>query len=199
MSSFCAICYENFDDHDVILACMPCNCEREEASTKFCVRCIELVCERSSFHNNIGRCPRCSTLIQVKDQRIIVAAEQPSIQCIMCQQLRFPSAERSDLCAPCFIGANNPLRYECDRCHRVQRIDHPMYRYQLTPNSFGTATWACHQGCMNYSKWRIIPQDVRRVPVEDAPDGWNLREQEFEVIREIRRAERREGSMCIIQ
>ena len=64
-----------------------------------------------------------------------------------------------------------------------------MYRYQPDPTSFGAATWACHQGCHDYTTWRIVPRDVDKVPLDDAPEGWGWREQEIEVIRQLRRAE----------
>ena len=50
--------------------------------------------------------------------------------------------------------------YECARCHRIQEIPHPMWRYQKGPNDYGTASWACHQGCDAFTHWRIIPEDV---------------------------------------
>ena len=50
--------------------------------------------------------------------------------------------------------------YECARCHRIQEIPHPMWRYQKGPNDYGTASWACHEGCDAFTHWRIIPEDV---------------------------------------
>ena len=78
-----------------------------------------------------------------------------------------------------------PLRYECDRCHRVQLIAHPMYRYQPDPLTFGTDTWACHAGCGTYTHWRIVADDANRIPPEECPETWGRRD---EWIREIREA-----------
>jgi hypothetical protein len=64
-----------------------------------------------------------------------------------------------------------------------------MYRYQPNPTSYGGATWACHVGCADYTRWRILPEDVESVPVEDAPESWGLEEEEIETVRSIRRGE----------
>lgn len=193
----CAICYETFNNENGVLkAPMPC-CEVNQASTIFCIRCIEIICERSSGEDNIGKCPRCSQYIEVRDG-VVVKSTAPLIVCSICRQRRLHCVGRDrehTICVSCHFGIQNRLRYECDRCHRIQMIPHPMYRYQEHPTSFGNTTWACHVGCGDYTRWRIIPLDVRRVPVDDAPDSWGLQEHEFETIRGIRRAElqRREG------
>mmetsp|Transcript_16796 Transcript_16796/g.31826 ORF Transcript_16796/g.31826 Transcript_16796/m.31826 type:complete len:225 (+) Transcript_16796:155-829(+) len=146
---------------------------------------------------NIGKCPRCSQYIQVKNG-VVCKSTAPLIECSICKQKRLAHTNnnnnngqllRQKICVACFFGINNRLRYECEGCHRFQMIPHPMYRYQEYPTSFSTSTWACHVGCHDYTRWRIIASDVRKVPVDDAPDGWSLREQEFETIRGIRRAE----------
>lgn len=172
------------------MATLPC-CEREEATTKFCFRCIELVCKESS---NFGKCPRCNGPIEIQEDGRSIAIGQGCLRCHMCGHKKniscFNSPTRG-ICSICEVGVNNPLRYECNRCHRVQRIPHPMYRYQPRPTEFGEASWACHRGCNDYTYWRILPADVLLVPADDAPEGWaaDLQEQQLERIREIRRQE----------
>ena len=92
------------------------------------------------------------------------------------------------------MGARHPLLYECARCGGVQRIPHPMWRYQPTPSAFGDVTWACHVACDDYTTWRVHPDDAPRVPLADAPDGWGARDEWLAGVRAIRRNEsRREG------
>merc|ERR1739841_182045 len=66
---------------------------------------------------------------------------------------------------------------------------HPMYRYQENEWSFGGPTWFCHQRCGDYTHWRIVEADIGKVPVEDVPEGWGMRDREIEEVRRIRRAE----------
>mmetsp|Transcript_24001 Transcript_24001/g.31877 ORF Transcript_24001/g.31877 Transcript_24001/m.31877 type:complete len:189 (+) Transcript_24001:117-683(+) len=184
----CAICFETFGEDGTSQATMPC-CGNEGSSMKFCVRCIEVICQQRS--SGVGVCPICKAFIQVTaDQSVIISEEKR--RCGMCCQKKSASCFNSregSICSICELGRQNPARYECDRCHQVQRIPHPMYRYQPTPTEFGGATWACHQRCGDYTHWRIIPEDISRVPVDDTPEGWGGRVhgQDFESIREIRR------------
>jgi hypothetical protein len=55
-----------------------------------------------------------------------------------------------------------PLRYQCDRCHGLQRIPHPMWRYMPAPDAFGTETWAC-QRCHDFTHWRVCAVDTDRI------------------------------------
>ena len=93
-----------------------------------------------------------------------------------------------NLCEPCLYGSLHTLRYECDGCHRTQRIPHPMWRYQADPDSYGGATWACHQRCGSYTHWRVIPADLPRVPMQDRPASWGT-EAWMEQVRAARRQE----------
>ena len=78
----------------------------------------------------------------------------------MCRQERLIVDE--SCCSACLLGRRlGPLRYECDSCHRVQPIVHPMYRYQPTAADFGNDTWACHVGCQEQTHWRILPAGAR--------------------------------------
>lgn len=185
MSKSCAICYLDFEEDNLCRAILPC-CERKDSTLQFCTLCIDLLCQRSYRLDNITECPRCKAYIQVRDGVIVNVQEAP-IQCAICFQRRLPSDQHASICSACFLGIQNPLRYECSQCHRVQRIAHPMYRYQEHPTEFGNTSWACQRGCGDYTKWRIISADIGKVPIDDAPEGWGFMEQEFENIRQIRR------------
>ena len=62
------------------------------------------------------------------------------------------------------------LGYECNRCHQIQPIPHPMYRSQRGPREYSNWSWACHRGCNDYTHWRIIPQDASQV----GPQGGSI-------------------------
>jgi hypothetical protein len=65
------------------------------------------------------------------------------------------------------------IEYECDRCHNFQHIGHPMYRYQSSPNTFSTATWACQSlGCRGYTHWKIRENHIQYIPQKDIPKSW---------------------------
>lgn len=214
MSSSCAICFENFDNETVHVA-IPC-CEREETSLKFCYHCITILCS-----NGVGVCPRCNGPIEISHPNDATNGSHPEViiserrvHCRMCNHIKPASAFNrlpatnipgarpppeirrgiiTAVCSVCEIGIHNPLRYECQQCHRIQRIVHPMYRYQEnSPEEFGNTTWACHQRCGDYTRWRIIPQDIPRIPVDDIPENWgeeSVQRRNFELIRNIRRNE----------
>lgn len=208
----------------VPLAC----CERETTTTKFCIACINLLCQHTNYGNqNIGRCPRCRSYIQVvvveednKRKESIIRIVNPPIEytCRICQQSFSEyqvrqvrqrggggrAAARMILCHACVIGVQNPMRYECQSCGILQRISHPMYRYQPSPDEFSDRTWACrsrhcHQD-VGYTHWKIGVQDLHRIPLEDIPERWNwdreLGVQEAIVaVRRIREHQRRRNDV----
>ena len=91
--------------------------------------------------------------------------------CRLCMQEKDLVDERS-VCDACAYGARFPLRHECSVCAHVQRIPHPMWRYQASAEAFGNVAWACHGRCGDFTRWRVVAQDVRLVPPEDAPASW---------------------------
>ena len=173
----CAICFESTD-----LVALPC-CAREETSTtRFCLRCVELLCEHAG---GVGRCPKCRAWIAVRDGRVV--RSERIAQCVMCRQRR--TIVDRDRCDACLLGDRHCLRYECARCHLAQRIPHPMWRYQDSPTAFGAETWACHQRCGTYTNWRVLAADAHLVPAHDAPESWGREDEWLERVRAIRRAE----------
>lgn len=158
---------------------MPC-CARTDSTIAYCVPCVRIIVSRAPG-GRIGQCPTCRQHVSVDAAGVIRKAERRDM-CAMCRQQRVIVDE--SCCSACLSGRRlGPLRYECDRCHRVQRIAHPMYRYQPNPLAFGTDTWACHSGCGTFTHWRIVSGDANRIPPEECPESWGRRN---EWLREIR-------------
>ena len=122
----CAICWAEVHEPPAELPC--CGAPPPGSSTSYCTRCIEVICETAL--GGMGRCPTCREFIQLKDGKLSVAAGLE--QCAVCAQARPVAARMGEqpVCPACLIGVRNPLRYECERCHRVGPVPHPMYRYQ---------------------------------------------------------------------
>lgn len=165
----CAVCLEDYPEE----ACaeLPCCTIPATATTRFCRRCLEIICE--SAPGGVGRCPNCRSYVRVSETGGLETADQMGT-CTMCTQLRVIVESRGPimLCDSCLLGTNHALRYECDGCGRFQRIPHPMWRYQQTPNDFGTDTWFCHVRCNAQTHWRLAMQDASLVPPADTPESW---------------------------
>mmetsp|Transcript_32413 Transcript_32413/g.36807 ORF Transcript_32413/g.36807 Transcript_32413/m.36807 type:complete len:201 (-) Transcript_32413:355-957(-) len=185
-SATCAICLECFGTGGVQHAPTPC-CERDTSSVRFCLRCLELVCRLSPFEENIAHCPRCRRLVRVEDG-IVRAAQLPQRRgrCRMCCQIHV--LVNQYYCSACQQGTESgPLRYECQECHGIQRIHHPMYRYQEAHDRFAAgSTWACHVGCEDQRRWRIVSQDVHRISADDIPPSWNIEDPVVVRVRQFR-------------
>mmetsp|Transcript_19650 Transcript_19650/g.50776 ORF Transcript_19650/g.50776 Transcript_19650/m.50776 type:complete len:218 (+) Transcript_19650:30-683(+) len=183
----CAICYVGGREEQVDMPC----CGSTNSTTFYCRRCIEIICE--SAPGKVGMCPIGCGFITIDPAGIVRRVEVRSAVCRLCQQTR-EMTDTSGLCAACRIGVTNALLYECDRCHRVQRIPHPMYRYQHDGvHAFGDVTWACHVGCGDYTHWRVVPEDAERVPAHDAPASWGQREVWLAAVRAQRLRELNSG------
>ena len=144
---------------------LPC-CNNESAVDKFCFACIKTYCEGEG---GVAACPKCRTTIKVENMKVVKSEMRG--HCRMCNHKDMVLVV-PNLCANCKEGVSNPLNYECNRCHNTQRIPHPMYRYQSTPDAYGTASWACHQACGDYTMWRIKESDMGKVPEYDIPTSW---------------------------
>ena len=152
----CAICYEDFNSVEQKLQ-MPC-CGKQESTVQFCRRCIEIISERG-IQGRIGRCPGCSTYFSFLNGEVVPASEHNE-QCQLCRQMKSIADLGRMLCDQCLLGSSFCFRYECSRCHGLQRIPHPMWKYQVDAISFGTNSWACHLGCHDYTMWRVISEDA---------------------------------------
>ena len=180
----CAVCLEEYDEAEAAL--LPCCAIPASSTTRFCGRCIEIICERST--SGVGRCPNCRAFLRVGEGGNLEVTDQTDT-CSCCNQVRVIVQMQGHvlLCDACLFGTEMPLLYECEGCGRYQRIPHPMYRYQPTPGEFGNNTWACHVRCAAQTRWRLKPSELDSVPVEDCPDSWGLREQWLASVREQRR------------
>eukprot|EP00731_Ephydatia_muelleri_P010666 Em0005g1252a len=188
-SSFiCSVCLQDVSLTDKVT--MPC-CSRKSSTVQHCRRCIETIVQ-NGIRSSIGRCPACRAYFVMQGGLPVTQTSVPR-ECVMCCQVKEIADPNRELCSACMLGAEFSFRYECDRCHRVQTIPHPMWLYQPTPSTFTGASWACHRGCGDYTKWRIVPDDLERVPLEHAPEAWGMREKWLAAIREQRKRETIEG------
>ena len=189
----CAVCWMETDEY----ARLPCHESPAGSSMQYCSRCIEMICENGP--GGVGRCPTCREFLRKAEGGGFEKADRVEI-CTLCRQARLIVGELRPgipCCDSCFIGAQNPLRYECERCRRVQRIPHPMYRYQVDgPNAFGNNTWACQQRCVDFTHWRVYANDVHLVPPDDAPESWGVRDDWLAQVRAQRRRELAQGGMA---
>jgi hypothetical protein len=188
MADSCAVCYQDFDEDAVKQVTMPC-CGRSDSTVQYCGRCIEIIAE-TGLNENIGKCPTCSKYFRINSvTKSISTLDALRTVCRMCNQVREITDARLILCAGCTLGRQFTFSYECDHCHRVQHIPHPMWLYQPTAGQYGTVPWACHQGCGDYTYWRITEEQALQIPPEHCPETWGRREEWLANIREIRRRE----------
>lgn len=136
--------------------------------------------------DGVGNCPTGCGPVRIDVNGEVKKAERLG-ECRMCRQRK--NLVYDLLCVACDLGRRFAFRYECSRCHGLQRIPHPMWRYCSEPSAFSSATWACHQGCQDYTHWRVHPDDAERVPPWDSPPSWGQRELWLSQIRARRRAE----------
>jgi hypothetical protein len=185
MQVTCAICYEESDER----VSMPC-CGTRMSSIQYCRRCIEIVVERGLDCGGpkLGRCPTCSRYFSIENG-YVRSVEQLVAKCRICQQHRNIVDTSLLWCELCLLGSRHPYEYECARCHGFQQIFHPMWRYQASPMSYGTTTWACHKGCADFTCWRVRQEDAGSIPPELCPESWGRREEWLAAIRAQRRAE----------
>ena len=172
----CAICFDEADDESsskkstITFAYLPCcgaNGKEETSTTKICTACILLLSSSTSDPDSrIGRCPRCRSWIAVSTKDIphlSIEAVTNAGQCQICNQTKSHLVEHAAVCDACFLGLRRPLLYECNDCQGRQMIPHPMYRYQITVDDFGTTSWACQGRCQKFTLWRILSDQIRCV------------------------------------
>lgn len=124
---------------------------------------VQIIC-RTGIDGRLGKCPTCSGWISLQEDGSVAAATEIAGRCRMCCGRKVLADPRSMLCGKCVLGSNFTFNYECQSCHLVQPIPHPMWIYQPSPDQFGNVTWACHRGCGTYTHWRVVPEDVARIP-----------------------------------
>mmetsp|Transcript_29366 Transcript_29366/g.73774 ORF Transcript_29366/g.73774 Transcript_29366/m.73774 type:complete len:219 (-) Transcript_29366:133-789(-) len=180
----CAVCYEETALAERVE--MPC-CFREGSTVQFCRRCVQVIC-RSGIDGRMGKCPSCTSWITWEGGRV-VTPDNVAGTCRCCMQPKTLVDPERHLCEACLLGQTFALRYRCSRCARVQRIPHPMWRYQQAPDTPGSVTWACHVGCGDYTHWTILPDDAAGIPPEHCPESWGRREEWLQAVRDVRQQE----------
>jgi len=167
--STCAICFAD----DVKTFIMPC-CGRENSDLKYCRRCLEIIARDFGSDQSVGVCPTCRKHFKISsgpNNHVCIEPHTMRGRCRMCMQDNKVIVNKG-FCDKCLLGQEYSFVYECNRCHRRQRIPHPMFMYQTTPDSYSGATWACHQQCHDYTNWKICPEEVARVPAAHCPETW---------------------------
>ena len=97
------------------------------------------------------------------DNAITISKVNLSGECKICCQEKEHLVDDGTICDACFIGRTNPLLYECEKCHKTQKIPYPLYRYQSYMDQYGEKCWRCHSGECNpqFTKWRILPDQIK--------------------------------------
>ena len=65
-----------------------------------------------------------------------------------------------------------------------------MWKYQETPSVKTTATWACHVGCGDYTRWYIHPGDIGKIPKDLIPTSWPQQDDQPEQQQQQQQQER---------
>jgi hypothetical protein len=169
----CSICYTN----ESSLQLMPC-CGLGDSSAHYCLKCLQTICYQNN-RGSFGHCPTCRTLIHWSEGSVHLlelSTQQQIGLCYLCCSTQI-LVERQ-LCEACLYGSYHSLRYECCSCHQIQRIPHPLWRYQENSFTYGTYQWVCHQeGCQQSTYWRVIPDDIILIPLRDIPESWGVKRQ----------------------
>ena len=177
----CAICFDEASSTNIKFAKFPCCGHADETSSiKVCTTCLIVLSNPTSDGTaRVGRCPRCRSWIVVRtpssseNSDLEISTVVNAGTCKICMQVKEHLVENASVCDACFLGRRYPLLYECEHCHVTQRIPHPMYRYQSSPEEFGNVTWACQGRCRKFTHWRIRPDQVVSIPIGDAPELWD--------------------------
>lgn len=175
----CAVCLDEFMSTSATLsfAKLPCCGDDSETDTvKICSSCVVLSTHPSSDGSSrVGRCPRCQAWISVRapdgDAPLNLDISKVAGEgiCQECNQTKRFLVDDGTVCDACFLGRRAPLLYECEQCHGTQRIPHPMYRYQASPDEYGKKTWSCEGSCQAFTHWRIRPDQIVHIPIGDSP------------------------------
>lgn len=194
----CIICMED----NIKGIRMPC-CGTEESDVLYWQRCLATIIEQANQDalqagmrlpgGGVGSCPTCRRHFQFtagEDGSPTVTNTVLTGNCRMCMQ-GGKVLVNGALCDKCYLGSEYCFTYECQRCNRFQRIPHPMFMYQPSVGEFGGNSWACHQRCGDYTKWRIRREEAEGIPPQHCPESWGRRDDWLAQIREIRQQQQR--------
>lgn len=180
----CAICMESNGE----LCVLPC-CHKDQSSVQFCASCITLLCARSSIAT--FSCPGCRSFVSLEFGELII--NEKVGHCSVCHLINHMATP--ELCHGCLKRRMtlSHLLYECEQCHGLQHIPHPVWRYQPSPSSFTvSALWTCHQGCDTRTNWRLLEEDLPRIPQAERPASWSTAASRFyEIVEELDEAKKR--------
>ena len=164
----CCICLDGSEN----LLIMPC-CGTETSTIKYCGGCIKLMCDADDTQKGtVGVCPICKKSFEMEFKVTALKKFEVRGRCVMCCQGNKVIVSPDSLCENCLLGKAHPYKYTCDRCGKSQVIPHPMGRYQNSSDEFGSATWACHQKCGDYTHWKIVQEEIAKIPAALLPDTW---------------------------
>ena len=197
----CHICLDEGLEHSkrISFATLPCcsgggsghylapSTSSSSVATLLCSTCLwVLTAPTRDGTSRVGRCPCCRTWLVVTtpttspeatngaasgsppDVRLVSVAGK----CQVCCQIKELLVEDSSVCDACFVGRHQPLVYQCEQCQSTQRIPHPLYRYQSSPNDGSEMKWNCST-CRKFCRWRLLLDQFSLIPVGDAPDTWD--------------------------
>ena len=195
----CAICFdetgieedesgENAISNRIRFVYFPC-CEPDEDddsahhsanAMNVCMSCILVLTTATTDGSaRVGRCPRCrgwisaSTMHSPNVGLSVQTLQGCEGKCDTCQEVNNPLVEQNPpTCDACFLGKRCSLSYECQDCHEVQTIPHPLYRCQETAESYGNTKWECHGKCKKPTNWKICKDQLSLIPAGDVPAKW---------------------------
>lgn len=179
----CAVCRDQSTDTRKVAFCQfPC-CT-EDAGVRVCTTCLLVLMTSSSDRRyRLGHCPRCKSWIRVRTPLTVrqpqleielITLEEPVQACKTCNQTKTFFVDDQE-CDACFLGQRHPLLYECQSCQCAQRIPHPLYRYQESPDAYTSVQWSClGHACGKFTYWRLLSDQIRFIPVGDAPASWQI-------------------------
>ena len=119
----CSICLLELPSDEKVK--MPC-CNVEGSSLSYCKRCIEIISE-NGINGSIGKCPTCTSYYTVSN-KIVCTVRSFIGKCSRCMQPKDIADRKDMLCEACLLGTLHSYHYECQKCHKIQVILHPMWR-----------------------------------------------------------------------
>lgn len=160
----CVVCLQDQDYSSLMI--MPCCGNTLESSIKFCRTCIGKIAE-TGIRSYIGKCPMCPLHFTLGfDGLVQICQEQDVPQiCRLCHCECEGVDPEKKLCPLCVIGSENFFRYECEDCHNVQSVPHPLWMSQPLPGEYSVNTWMCYSSeCRAPKRWRILPEEMKKIP-----------------------------------
>ena len=172
-----------------------------------CIPCLWLLGTPSN-EGRVTRCPHCRAWLLLSrpsvDEATVASSTEPALldltlatngHCDVCHEDK-DSIVSSSTCDACFLGQQLPLLYDCQDCGQSQRIPHPLYRYQASPNDASTVAWPCHGSCRKLTSWKLAPHQL--LPAGENP--WEAEDLQLRVLaaKGVLASSSSKGSSCAI-